>query len=129
MLQSTATLSARLGLYSKTCSLVTPNHTGNKKSSFSMSSRVKMELNSTFVHPVLPKNWGERTRTHFLHSFKPFSMDSRSLSPTFRENSSYQIGHISFESPIAIGRATSALSRESWQIKASGFSNLERSIA
>jgi hypothetical protein len=117
----------RLGLYSYTCSFRTPCHTGKTSCCASKISRVNIESNSFFVHPPFVKKFGLKTSTHFLHSFCPFSMLSRKLSPTLSANSSYHTGHIRRWSPIAILCATS-LSRESYDMNAKGTSCFERAI-
>src|SRR5262245_5887046 len=106
-----------------------PHQIGNTRFASSTSSLVKMALNSVLVQPLLDRKFLDKTKTHFLHSLIPFSIDSRKGSPSFKVNSSYQTGHISFDSSMAIGRAISSLSRESCDMNAKGFSKRSRSLA
>ena len=64
--------------YSKISFLSTSHHTGKRKSEPSINSLVKIELNSVFVQPGFDKKFGERIKTHLLHSLMPLSIDSRS---------------------------------------------------
>src|ERR1019366_533687 len=82
-----------------------------------------MESNSVFVQPLLLKKLGLKIKIHFLHSFKPFSIEVLRLSPIFKENSSYQTGHHSLCNSSARGFATSSLSLLSWQINPFGISS------